>query len=568
MDITNAERSRAENIIWNSAGDYSFDSEVKAYDEKGRADLYFNYIIGAVHRYLDYPKLQAYFDRLELTAGRELFEDLMWLGLENLAYLRGRDERPVLDTLRRAYAGRFLASLDPRELDAAAMDEGHSFYTLSEVRIGHFRRALGEEPKLGGTASSLLGDIEFTADMDADAVIARMDGIIKEYFSAGMALAAWTKKSRRLSFLKFGSDSFTDASMGLEFDSADRKRSAALNKLMKLPGRSAEARRRTVLGCYGDPSLSESETAAAQKRLCTGIHNGCRLLYTRGEHGEAVRPLSDAGKFRAAAERQRKANLAAWQADIQRNTLAVNALTNLLKNALLISLDPPSHVARSGSLDAPLVWRYNELEDERIFVRRFNDDPDDLTVDIMLDSSASQKGREEVISAQAYIIAESFTRCRVPVRISSYCSEEEYTVLRVLRDYSDARGNQAVFGYCASGCNRDGLAVSAVMDMLADGSGAHKILIVLTDGLPNDTQGIRTGGAIRDYLGDTGVKDTALAVRRGMRAGVPVLCVYTGRDAEIPDAKRIYGRELAYIRDQRRFADAVGALIRNELRTY
>lgn len=568
MEITNSERSRAENIIWNSAGDYSFDSEIKAFDSSGRADLYFNYIIGAVHRYLDYPQLQDYFDKLELTAGKELFEDLMWLGLENLAFLRGREERPVLSKLRRVYAENFLKNLDRRELDAFAMDEGHSFYTVASVRVGHFRRALGETPELGGTAEKLLEKIEFTPDMDAEAVTARMDTVIKEFFDPGMSLSLLVKKHHPLPFLQLGSESFLDSSMGLEFDFGERRRSAALEKLMKLPGRSAEARRRTVIGCYGDPTVGEAETAAIEKRLCIGVHNGCRLLFTAGRHGTKAPAFSDAARFRAAAESQRRANLESYRRDIERNTLAVSRLTNLLKNALLISQDPPSHIARSGLVDSVRAWRYKELNDSRIFVRRFNDNSEDLTVDIFLDSSASQKGREEAISTQAYIIAESFTRCRVPVRVLTYCSDEEYTVLRVLRDYEDEHGNEAIFGYNASGCNRDGLAVSAVMDMLSDGSGMHKILIVLTDGMPNDTQGLRTGGKIRDYLGETGVNDTALAVRRGMRAGVSVLCVYTGRDSEIPDAKKIYGRELAYIRDRNRFADAVGILVRNELRTY
>jgi hypothetical protein len=55
MQEENKEAKRADNIIWNASSDYSFNSEIKAYDESGKADLYLNYIIGAVHKYYNYP---------------------------------------------------------------------------------------------------------------------------------------------------------------------------------------------------------------------------------------------------------------------------------------------------------------------------------------------------------------------------------------------------------------------------------------------------------------------------------------------------------------------------------
>ena len=50
MDILDSEKRRARNLIWNAAGDYSFEPDFKAYDEEGRADLYWNSIIGAARK--------------------------------------------------------------------------------------------------------------------------------------------------------------------------------------------------------------------------------------------------------------------------------------------------------------------------------------------------------------------------------------------------------------------------------------------------------------------------------------------------------------------------------------
>ena len=43
--------------------------------------------------------------------------------------------------------------------------------------------------------------------------------------------------------------------------------------------------------------------------------------------------------------------------------------------------------------------------------------------------------------------------------------------------------------------------------------------------------------------------------------GVRVMCVFTGEEADLTNARRIYGRELVRIRHISQFADAVGRVI-------
>ena len=50
MEIQEQEKRRASNLIWNAAQDYDFEPDFKAYDDEGRADLYWNSIIGAVRK--------------------------------------------------------------------------------------------------------------------------------------------------------------------------------------------------------------------------------------------------------------------------------------------------------------------------------------------------------------------------------------------------------------------------------------------------------------------------------------------------------------------------------------
>ena len=88
-EVTELQKKRAVNTIWNTADDYGFQPDFKAYDSDGNAEIYLNCIIGGVYRYYDYPKLAelfSAFSRYEDDA--DTYEGLLWLGLENAVYPR------------------------------------------------------------------------------------------------------------------------------------------------------------------------------------------------------------------------------------------------------------------------------------------------------------------------------------------------------------------------------------------------------------------------------------------------------------------------------------------------
>ena len=66
MKNQSQEERRAFNIIWNASADYSFKPEIKAYDENGKVELYWNYIIGAAHKYYDFSLLTDFFLYLDV----------------------------------------------------------------------------------------------------------------------------------------------------------------------------------------------------------------------------------------------------------------------------------------------------------------------------------------------------------------------------------------------------------------------------------------------------------------------------------------------------------------------
>ena len=69
----------------------------------------------------------------------------------------------------------------------------------------------------------------------------------------------------------------------------------------------------------------------------------------------------------------------------------------------------------------------------------------------------------------------------------SFCTFWDYTVMRRFREYEDGReANLRIFEFYGSSNNRDGLAVRAAAAGLLKRDEENKILIVLSDGRPND----------------------------------------------------------------------------------
>ncbi len=87
-EIDERQQKRAANIVWNCAGRYDFRPDFRAYDVKGRADLYWNCIFGAARKHYDYAVFAQIFAGLQQYEDADTYTDLFWLGLENCVYQR------------------------------------------------------------------------------------------------------------------------------------------------------------------------------------------------------------------------------------------------------------------------------------------------------------------------------------------------------------------------------------------------------------------------------------------------------------------------------------------------
>ena len=559
MNISENETRRASNLIWNAARDYTFEPQLRVFDREGRAELYWNSVVGAAWRHFDREKLDGFFRSFDGAEDQGLFENLTWMALENAVFLRERADRPALPRLREEYARRAVGEM------------ADSLETADLLELAHFRRVLGQPTKLPPREQALLEALEPGPDLDTDALIARLQAVFAERFGyrPGQAQAGcrrrglfggeWFagKKKQQLPPVRgfaFGYGKYSDGGSQV----AKRNRSELGLPVVQTP----EGLKKYIRDYFGPPCCPEKELAEMERDYCTGNHRSCHIHFTRGLSADRSIPKGYVGAQKKANIKRTVRNRAFYREHLVQNQMTINRLTSQLRSSLLTQMDANAARANAGQLEAGRVWRGLYLQDHKIFARNANNTLGSLSVDILLDASTSQLQRQETIVTQCYIIAESLTRCGLPVRVYSFSSISGYTTLTLFRDYQEPENNDNIFNYFPCGCNRDGLGIRIAAGRMARTDYEHKLLIVLSDVKPNGVVKVETSeGVFQNYADELGIADTAAEVHRAKMNGVSVICVFTGNDADLPAARRVYGHNLARIRSLNLFADTVGKLI-------
>lgn len=581
MEITKDEKQRALNMVWNAAKDYSLLPALRVYSDTGKADLYWNSIIGSVYKHFDFSKIEELFRSFEGNPVEYQLKNLLWLGLESAAYARECKERPALSSLRSAYAKEVLLR-----------DIGHDPTIYERVERARALLFLGKSSEeFSPYCKKLCSLLAFDEQMDTASIIARAKAIFETYFHFQAELdalsAANAPQKKRSSMrlpnflrLRFGKNKAQTAKGGRSrqgrFGSrcADYLSSGADTEnldyqLSAFSMRSEGELRGFMENFFGASLYTNAQMASMEKQLCTGNHSLCHLHYTNGAFNEKTGYKTKDDYLKMTALRQLEKNRAYFEKNERQAMENIARLTSRIRNSMLTYLQSSVVKSGAGKLNAARVWRSVYLDDEKVFDKELKSDNGDITVDLLLDGSTSQTKRQEKLATQAYILAESLTRCQIPVRVSSFCSLRGFTVFRIFRDYTEANKNKNVFCYFTAGCNRDGLAIRASRAMLMKNASEHRLLILLSDARPNGVQRVRLdNGEYKSYSDELAVRDTAAEVRAGEREDVCVLCVFTGEEDALPNAKLIYSTGFSRIKELDHFADAVGTLIQNEIKNF
>ena len=308
---------------------------------------------------------------------------------------------------------------------------------------------------------------------------------------------------------------------------------------------------------FGPSFQTERAMEEIEGAVCTGPHEGRKLLFTDGLLEQAYEGASD----RSAALRAcRDANRRMLEEHGDAARQGIRSIEQAFRNALNLRSEPEVYRADHGVLDNSVLWKAGRCEAPQLFRKVFRQDLSAVAVELLIDASGSQAVRQSMVALQSYLFSAALSGIQVPHRVMSYCTYGNYTVLRRFRDYDDPPAvDRRILEYRATSNNRDGLALAAAgLDLLRRPE-EHKIVIVFSDGLPNDmVSGRARPGVPAKYVGDTAVRDTWFQVRKLRRAGAHVIGIFLGDDDELENERMIYGASFLRIRRAEDFGGSAG----------
>lgn len=583
IDYSLSVRRRALNLIWTAAGEYGFEPEFLAFTQNGQPDLYMNSIIGYVRKWYAGPELNELFSTVGNALLRETFDGVVWIGLENCAYEREVKERPVLAELRRACAEEFFRQQMERSRQQW-MAQNSLVYALQSAR---WNTVLGKAPGLVNPRErQLFKELAYSGDWNAAQIADHTYDILRHYFhfdrntvhssvftrirkmladSSLHRLSGRVMRSEDLTFAQYAS--------GAGLVTARKSKESG-----PLSAAEEENNRIYIEECFGLPLYGRQESARIDEALCTDRHTGCHLYFTEGNRSAAETNDALIRKTIRGAQAQAKKNRLHYQDRFHFYQNSIRRLAEQIQNALLVYPQPLKVPARTGKIAPERIWRAVQLNDERIFSDTFEEEQPDFSVDLMLDASASRLQSQEIIAAQAFVIAQSLRLCGIPVQVSSFLSLRGHTVIRLYQRYQAAEHfgkniSEHIFDYFAAGWNRDGLALRGAGFLMNESPAKNRMLILLTDASPNDDRRIpadrKNGHPLsRDYSGEAGIEDTRAEVRNLRKSGVQVMAVLTGEDGSTEAARKIYGDDFVRIESIRHLSDAVGTLLQRKIEQF
>ena len=314
---------------------------------------------------------------------------------------------------------------------------------------------------------------------------------------------------------------------------------------------------------YGKSYLTELEQKQLNHQLCYGAHKGCTIYMTEGI---LKNPVAVNNTY-VLVNRSKQMNFDTYRQHANVTKRNIEILEATLTRALRARSEKEYVSAQYGLLRPERLWKVGRTKEYQVFDKETKKQNEDFVVELLIDASGSQQKRQNFVALQSFVVSSALSRVGIPHRAMSFCTFWDYTILHRFRDYEDkAEADWNLFEFRGSSNNRDGLAIRMATESLMKREEPNKVLIVLSDGRPNDQNVNRPNAPDAPlYTGDYAVKDTAIEVRRARSLGIAVLGVFMGEEQDLNAERKIFGKDFAYIKNIANFSNVVGTYLRKQL---
>ena len=525
--------NRIKNLVWTVSKDYCLEAkpDADAFMRSKDAAFYDAIKQGAFAYYYDKEEFSMYIvKKIYCEADEQALMNLAQMAIDMAVHLKITEERPGVEQIRRrAFEDvldqdfhKLVSSL-PGKVKAALMRGSLTGDWSSERRISWAVDKIRSLENAGDTMQ-IIETVDELYNSLIDREFEKKHGTLEHVLAVTMEELAgydWNdfmEEEAAEEYLEQISNRMTATGEEDPEEQQKRKRRASTVILNK---EDIDKMYSYMELNFGKSYLSEADQKKADRKLCRGAHADCSLYYTEGILKNPVKVNAQYVNAKKQADRNRLVT--------KRN---IEIMTNELRHSLIQRSEIETISSDYGQLVPSRLWKAGRCEPRKLFEKLNKKDNSDFVVEILMDASGSQRGRQSQVALQGYI--------------------------------REASGR--IFEYNTTANNRDGLAIRASGDSLLERPEENKILIVLSDGRPNDVIVNRPGSRNpRTYSGEYAVSDTAFEVRRLRKEGIFVLGVFAGREKDLAAEKRIFGRDFAYIRQIGNFSNVVGLYLKKLL---
>lgn len=575
--------NRINNLAWTISGDYSNDIDIleKDYSSK-EVSLYFGIIAGARRKYIDWDIVKKYLlSRIHKGYDKNNILNLVQIVLNSLVESKVIEDRPGVYEIR-ANAYKDIVN---------GFAKIYNDDILQKVKYTLVLESMGKHPSIDGLSKRLINDIKrINLKNDIKDILIDIDRVYLKYFEEVDYDFNINEVDKNINDreIDINFDTFSDfmyeelyseedevfienqinsisSSMLVESigENKNDNNTTSANRVVCVDEETANKIYEKIEYYYGKSYLNKSEIKKIESTNCRNVHEGCRIHFTEGVLRSECNNVFQV-KY---VTRHKENNIKKYRENIKIYKRNITKLKENISRILIEESITDRIYSDYGTINANKAWRIGRSNNNKVFYRDIENEKGKYVIDILLDSSGSQSRNQYRVSIQAYIIASALTLAKVPNRVIGFSSFLDYTILKRFRDYKDSiNTNENIFEYFCAGNNRDGLAIKSVCDGLLERDEENKILIVLSDGKPNDVKiGSSKERSIRgetSYKGEIAVKDTAREVRNARKKGILVLGVFTGKENELIAEKLIYGKDFIYAKDIERFSDIVSMYLK------
>ncbi|NMW85192.1 hypothetical protein HKO22_05480 [Peptoniphilus sp. AGMB00490] len=562
------DKNRLKNIFWTVSDLYNFD--IFKFSLKPE-DSYEAAILGYASKYFYFYTIDDFFKRYinNLNNKKDLWE-ISKLIIENIFSHEMILERPGTLDFKKSHDEEILKHLNRQKI-----------ILTTELKIGYIRKERGKFPKVQKVLEEMLDEIYAFKSLDTFQYLEFLKYLFEKYFHINKNLPhdidesyedfkreaksnSSSNKNRPYNRKKFVDNTFLER---YNIESAEFT-------FFNDDYRDINVKEDNFKNNFGDQNIYEAlekhygiekiKRHVADKiasKIATDIHSDIKIYFPSGE-------FKNKNSYFAKEEKNNYLdNLKFYEDNKVQNQRAARELSSIIKNSLLRESEDETVKSKEGNIIASEIWKSKALNEYKIFSKINHKDSNEIFVDILLDSSASQNKRKEIVATESYIIAEALTNLNIKTRVFSYNNFYNYLVIKKYRDYNDPQTkNMNIFKYSPSGSNRDGLAIKFMRHLISKNYDSRRFLIILTDGLPFDEIDIGVVGTSKipgeNYKDDEAVMDTSKEVLLTRLMGINTFGVFTGEESESLNIKKIYGNDYAYITNIARFHKVVGIFLK------